>query len=1010
MGESGLAPEILQELLRRIAAGCQEAFTTLHACYNRTLVRSLRRRYLKRHHPLRRDIDPADLTQVTWMALSLRLRQGATFADERELLRFLQAVAANEFRAYYRSRMLVDKRSQRREESLDLTLHDRPATRGDGLDPAALVAAQDEYEHLLAGLTIRQRELLCQPSHEGRPAQEQAERRALLTWLASSLLRGMSVLPPIRVRAARPRSVTCSRPLVFLELSMPTPPFPDPADYSTPLSPRPESRTFAQAVALYQAGQAEQAEELLWKLVQADSQDAASLHLLGVIAFRRRRFATARDWFHAAVNVRPHDAHTLSCLGAACQELGHSEEALTWHQAAQQLAPADPLVLNSLGITLQRLERIEEAAAAFAAARHADPRDAALPCNLGAALALLGQTAEAVAAYREALALRPDLVEAHHGLGDLLGLLGRFGEAEACYRQVVRLRPHHAIAHRRLGDLLQQRGRPDEAVAAYRHAVALTPADGEVQGRLSLALLALNRVAEAVACGQEAVRLNPTDAEAQNQLGNALHASGDLSRAAGCYEQAALLRPDWSVPRYNLGVALLGQGRLREAHTQLAEAVRQNPTDAVAASTAVGSRHYDPEAEGPELLTEARRWAQTHAGQLEAPSSFTNLADPQRRLRVGYISPDFRAHAVAYFLEPILTHHDPAQVEVCCYADVTAPDAMTSRLRRRCGRWQLTSGLSHVELAQHIHADGIDVLVDLCGHLAGSRLLTFARRPAPVQISYLGYPGTTGLDAIGYRLADAVIDPPEEPAYYAEELVRLPGCFCCYAPPPEAPALPAEPPVRRQRVVTFGSLHKLEKLNDQVLQLWHGMLAEVPGSRLLFARHTLRGETVDYWQQRLVEHGFDLARVELRHVEAVAMRHLEVYADIDIVLDVFPWSGHTTACEALWMGVPVITLRGNRAATRMTASVLTHLGLQEWVAEDPDDYRRIATNLAADTACLTELRRTLRGRLRASRLCDGAAFTRGLEATYRTLWRRWCASPRRARGLERECLTKESLV
>jgi predicted O-linked N-acetylglucosamine transferase (SPINDLY family) len=718
------------------------------------------------------------------------------------------------------------------------------------------------------------------------------------------------------------------------------------------------------------------------------SAPAAALvqHRLGVSAFQRHQYAEALHWFRAAADARPDDAHALSCLGAAYQEMGHPEEALTWHRAAQHLAPADPLVLNSLGITLQRLGKIEEAAAAFAGARHTDPRDPALSCNLGAALAALGRFEEAAAAYREALARNPHLTEAHQGLGDALAESGRYAEAEACYRWVVVLRPQHVLAHRRLGDLLQQRGRSAEAVEAYRRALAWAPANGELHIRLGEALLALNQVVEAVVCGREAVRLGPEDADAHNQLGNALHASGDLGGGTACYRQAAELRPGWSVPRYNLGVALLGQGRLGEARAAMGEALRLNPKDVVADSTAVGTRHYDPEADGSSLLAEARRWAQTHASGLEGPPAYANAPDLERQLRVGYVSPDFRAHAVAYFLEPILAHHDPARVEVFGYADVSALDAMTARLRGLTHQWRPTNGLTHDELTERVLGDGIDVLVDLCGHLAGSRLLAFARRPAPVQVSYLGYPGTTGLEAIGYRLADAITDPPCEPSHYAEEVVRLPGCFCCYAPP-------VTPELLRPRngPLTFGSLHKLEKLNDGVLDLWRAVLADVPGSRLILARHVLTGETADCWRRRLRERGFDLERVELRPVQAVGMRHLEVYADIDIALDVFPWSGHTTACEALWMGVPVVTLRGDRAASRMTASVLTFLGLEEWVADSPDAYRRTISTLAADRDQLAEWRRTLRSYLQSSPLCDGAQFTRGLEDVYRMLWQRWCA-------------------
>jgi predicted O-linked N-acetylglucosamine transferase (SPINDLY family) len=355
---------------------------------------------------------------------------------------------------------------------------------------------------------------------------------------------------------------------------------------------------------------------------------------------------------------------------------------------------------------------------------------------------------------------------------------------------------------------------------------------------------------------------------------------------------------------------------------------------------------------------------------------------------VGYVSPDFRSHAVAFFLGPVLEQHDPEAVEVFCYADVAAPDETTARLRALGHNWRWTWGLTDDEVEALARRDGIDVLVDLGGHLAHNRLRVFARKPAPVQVSWLGYPAGTGVPAIDRRLTDAVCDPPDEPC--GEWLARLPGPFCCYGPPLHVPQR-TDLPSGESGGVTFGSLHKLEKLGDGVLDLWTKILLEVANSRLLLCRNTLQGETAVMWRERLARRGLPPERVELRHVVPVGLQHLRVYDGIDVALDCFPWSGHTTACEALWMGVPVVTLRGCLCAGRMVASVLAAVGLTELIAETPDDYRRIAVQLARDAARRKELRQTLRLRMLRSPLCDKAAFTRGLEGAYRGLWRDWCA-------------------
>jgi predicted O-linked N-acetylglucosamine transferase (SPINDLY family)/GT2 family glycosyltransferase len=750
----------------------------------------------------------------------------------------------------------------------------------------------------------------------------------------------------------------------------------------------PRTDPFLLASEHFQARRWQQAEALLGELVRVEPRNAPALHLLGVIAFRQGRHEQATDWFGRAAEACPDSAHYHSCHGAALHGLGRFEEAHTCHRRALALAPADGLVLNNLGITLMDLARTDEAADAFRGALAADPGDPATITNLGAALQRLYRTAEAEALHREALRLRSDLPQVHHNLGIVLEAQRRHDEAEASYRQALWLNPNFARSWHSLGDLLQARGRLDDAAGAYRRVLALQPDNSTIHCRLGQALLGLNRTSEALDCCREACRLGPDNAEATNDLGNVYQALGQLDEAAAAYERA--LRPGWSVPRYNLGVARCAQGRLEDARAAFAQAQRDNPADAVAHSTAVAARHYDPQANAAVLLAEAMDWAERHTPEGPFPTHANDPdPDPGRRLRVGYVSPDFRNHAVAFFLQPILAHHDPAAVEVFCYAEVPAPDARTAELRRLAHQWRDTAGLSHEELAALIRRDGIDVLVDLAGHLSHNRLLTFALRPAPIQVSYLGYPGTTGLDAIDYRLVDAVTDLPGELSWHTEELVQLPGPFCCYAPPPGVP-LETGVPSARTRTITFGSLHKLEKLNPAVVNLWCTILRDVPGARLLLCRNTLQGPTADYWLDQFARRGIEAGRVEARRVEAVNMGHLRAYSEIDVALDTFPWSGHTTACEALWMGVPVVTLRGGRHAGRMTASVLTHAGLADLVAATSDEYRRLAAELARDETRRAELRRTLREQLLTSPLCDGKTFTRGLEAAYRQMWRRWC--------------------
>jgi predicted O-linked N-acetylglucosamine transferase (SPINDLY family) len=739
---------------------------------------------------------------------------------------------------------------------------------------------------------------------------------------------------------------------------------------------------FALASRHIAAGQLAQAERLLHQVLALQPRHAEALHQLGVLSFQSGRAREAVGWFGRAVQARPGDPCLLSCLGAAHQSLGQLEEAVRWHREALRHNPAEPLALNNLGIALASLGRAAEAVTSFREALRIQPGDAGAWCNLGAVLRALGKLDEAANCYRRALTLKPDLAQAHFNLGNALRDMNRFPEAEACYRRAAELTPGFVAAYRNWGELEQGRGRPAEAAGLFRQGLQHQPADPETLVPLARSLLALNRPGEAVESCRRALQARPGWPAALAVLGAAWSALGELDAAADCHREALRAQPGLASAHYNLGLVLQAQGQIEESCSCFREALARDPNNHATHSTYLCALLYDPAADPATLHAEHCRWANLHAPGPSAPVIPRALAD--RRLRVGYVSPDFRNHAVARFLEPVLAHHDRARVEVFCYADVAAPDETTARLRGQAEHWSDTLGLSDAELADLVRRDGVDVLVDLAGHTAGNRLRAFARRPAPVQVSYLGYAFATGLPALALRLGDAVTDPEGEPALAGDEVARLPGCFCCYAPPREV-ELVQELPSEREGVVTFGSLHKLEKLNDAVLDVWCRLLREAPNTRLLLGRNTLHGQTAEGLRRRFMERGVAAERLLLERVTASGLKHLGVYDRVDVALDVWPWCGHTTACEALWMGVPVVSLRGRHHAGRMTASVLTALGLEELIAATPEEYCRLARELAATPDRRAALRRTLRSRMLASSLCDAAAFTRGLEETYRWL-------------------------
>ena len=332
----------------------------------------------------------------------------------------------------------------------------------------------------------------------------------------------------------------------------------------------------------------------------------------------------------------------------------------------------------------------------------------------------------------------------------------------------------------------------------------------------------------------------------------------------------------------------------------------------------------------------------------------------------------------------------PDRVEIICYAEVSNPDAITERLQSMVATWRTTCGMTDIQVADTIREDAVDILIDLAGHTSNNRLMVFARKPAPIQVTYLGYPNTTGLSTIDYCITDVVADPPGAEQYYTEELVYLRNGFSCYRPSDNIP--PVTPlPARDNGVVTFGSLNMLGKINGEVIKTWCDLLCSLPASRLLIFRDELRGKTKDQFHKAFTDQGIDGNRVELRHELAAGKSYLDLYGEIDIALDTFPWNGHTTSCEALWMGIPVITLYGETHAGRLCASVLSQLDLSSLVAKTPDDYVRVAVDLAGDIGKLEVLRSNLRETMARSPLCNGKTFTGILEESYHHMWVRWCS-------------------
>jgi protein O-GlcNAc transferase len=599
-----------------------------------------------------------------------------------------------------------------------------------------------------------------------------------------------------------------------------------------------------------------------------------------------------------------------------------------------------------------------------------------------------GQLATAVAGYRQVLALEPERVEAHHNLGLALRTLGRLDEAAASFERALVLRPSLMAAHVSLAQVLEARGDLAGAAVSLGHALALRPDHAVGHYNLGGLLGRLGRSGEAIATYQRAIALQPGFVDAHTNLANALQAQGLLEAAEAAYRGAAARSPDAPGPHMNLAMALNSQGRLDEAMAGFEQVLRLQPENADASHARLCGLNYRSDITPAALLWEHRRWAERF--EPRPAEGHANDRAPGRRLRVGYVSGDFHHHPVGFFLTPVLGAHDPAEVEVFCYSNGERADAVTARLRQAAGHWREIGGLSDEAAASMIRQDSIDILIDLSGHTPSNRLSLFALRAAPVQASWLGYAATTGLAEMDYLVMDPSTAPQGADAWCGEALARLPHTRFCYGPPKDAPA-PGPPPSIKHGGVTFGSFNNLIKIDPDVAALWASVLAAVPGSRLVLKWASLSDGGV----RRRIGQLFGAAGVSATSLEfrdfSPHANMLAQYADIDIALDPFPFCGGLTSCEALWMGVPVVTLPQDRFASRQTLGFLRTLGLEDLAASSPGDYVAIAAALSADVARRETLRDTLRPRMAVSALCDAKAFTANLEAAYREMWRRWCA-------------------
>lgn len=689
---------------------------------------------------------------------------------------------------------------------------------------------------------------------------------------------------------------------------------------------------------------------------------------------------------------------------------------------AIELQPQFVEAYNNLG-NLLRKTRPNEAQTAFERAAETRPDFMLAHFNLGTLLAL-SQPVAAETALRRALRLTPAFAPAWNALGNLLSGI-RPVEAEEALRQAIEIDPSLTVAWFNLGNLLYD-SRPKEAIAAWRHTVTLkpdfvpawinlshalskaAPAQAESAARQAIALapqvadahynlgtlLLHAHPEEAVVALRRTVALQPDHVDGWYQLGNLL-AFNVSPEAEAALRRAIELKPDHSDAYAALGLLLFNLGRLDESVASYRRALAYEPGNIGAHNGLIFTLPF--QADDPQTsLQECLRYVERHEIPLIGAGStqkYENDLEPERRLRIGYVSPDFRAHSQSLFTVPLLAHHDHEAFEIICYSSVTRPDSVTTRLRNLADVWRDVQTLDDAALAQQIRADRVDILVDLTMHMPGSRRLVFAWQPAPVQVAWLAYPGTTGSPAMGYRFTDRWLDPSDEPgrdALYTERSLRLPDAFWCYDA--QAPGVAVNTlPAASNAPLTFGCLNNPAKIGSHTLRLWSAVLTAVPQSRLFVLKP--RGVSSGEIAARYAAHGVDPSRVVFNDLKP-RRPYLEMWQHVDVGLDSFPSNGHTTSLDAFWMGVPVVTRTGQSAISRGGLSIACNLGLPDLVAYTDEEYVRIAAGLAQDLPHLARLRAELRQRMESSPLMDAPRFAANIEGAYRRMWREHCEKAR----------------
>ncbi|XP_050227052.1 probable UDP-N-acetylglucosamine--peptide N-acetylglucosaminyltransferase SPINDLY [Mercurialis annua] len=742
--------------------------------------------------------------------------------------------------------------------------------------------------------------------------------------------------------------------------------------------------------------------------IKLDPQNACALTHCGILYKEEGRLVEAAESYQKALRADPLYKPAAECLSIVLTDLGTSlklsgntQEGIQKYYEALKIDPHYAPAYYNLGVVYSEMMQYDTALNCYEKAALERPMYAEAYCNMGVIYKNRGDLEAAIACYERCLAVSPNFEIAKNNmaialtdLGTKVKLEGDIHQGIAYYKKALYYNWHYADAMYNLGVAYGEMLKFDNAIVFYELAFHFNSHCAEACNNLGVIYKDRDNLDKAVECYQTALSIKPNFSQSLNNLGVVYTVQGKMDAAASMIEKAIMANPTYAEAYNNLGVLYRDAGNISMAINAYEQCLKIDPDSRNAGQNRLLAMNYIHEGHDEKLFEAHRDWGRRFMRLYSQYTSWDNPKDPDRPLSIGYVSPDFFTHSVSYFIEAPLVYHDYANYKVVVYSAVVKADAKTIRFRdkvlKKGGIWRDIYGVDEKKVASMIREDNIDILVELTGHTANNKLGMMACRPAPVQVTWIGYPNTTGLPTIDYRITDSLADPPDTKQKHVEELVRLPDCFLCYTPSPEAgPVCPT--PALANGFITFGSFNNLAKITPKVLQVWARILCAVPNSRLVVKCKPFCCDSVrQRFLTMLEQMGLEPLRVDLLPLILLNHDHMQAYSLMDISLDTFPYAGTTTTCESLYMGVPCVTMAGSVHAHNVGVSLLSKVGLKHLSAENEDEYVKVALQLASDIPALSNLRMSLRDLMSKSPVCDGSKFTHGLESAYRNIWHRYC--------------------